>query len=264
MNVLIEYMTVSGPIRAVSDVEKSYMAEIVANANEELFEILSSRDEEGINERKISRAPHRLKSPNSRIEFSKQEAIVMMNGLQMVDMLLDVVRWSNFFHTIVTKADTIHVINEGFPTTKSGSLVLMHEEMHILSPFVPSREFYVLRHCKQLEMGTWVVVDVSYDWQKLEREEDPKTTLAWKLPSGCMIHDLANGTSRVTWVEHVEVDDRTETHSLFKDMICSQTNPAYGAQRWVFTLQRMAEKFASSIIDNPPPTQDYGGGTITL
>ncbi|KAG5524867.1 hypothetical protein RHGRI_031513 [Rhododendron griersonianum] len=46
----------------------------------------------------------------------------------------------------------------------------------------------------------------------------------------------------VTWVEHVQVDDKALTHPLYRDLIFHGL--AYGAERWLLTLQRMCERFA--------------------
>lgn len=70
----------------------------------------------------------------------------------------------------------------------------MYEQMHILSPLVPPREFYFLRHCQQIELGMWVIVDVSYECPK---EKSSLPSRSWRLPSGCMIQDLPNGCSKV-------------------------------------------------------------------
>ena len=68
----------------------------------------------------------------------------------------------------------------------------MYEQLHILSPLVPSREFYFLRHCQQIERGSWVIVDVSYDLSK-----ESSSPRCWRLPSGCIIQDMPNGSSKV-------------------------------------------------------------------
>jgi homeobox-leucine zipper protein len=69
----------------------------------------------------------------------------------------------------------------------------MYEEMHVLSPFVPSREFYLLRYCEQVEAGTWVIANVSYDYSK----EDGLHSSTWMFPSGCLIHQISNEYSKV-------------------------------------------------------------------
>lgn len=64
----------------------------------------------------------------------------------------------------------------------------------------------------------------------------------------------------MTWIEHVEVDDKTQTHRLYRDLICS--NVAYGAERWIVTLQRMCERFDYSM-DEVAPSCEFGGGKPT-
>lgn len=53
------------------------------------------------------------------------------------------------------------------------------------------------------------------------------------------------GLKKVTWVEHVEVDDRARSQNIFKHLIC--TGQAFGANRWVATLERQCERIASII-----------------
>ena len=72
----------------------------------------------------------------------------------------------------------------------------MYEEMHILSPLVPPREFFFLRYCQQVEPSVWVIADVSFDHMKEDTPDDH--TRAWRRPSGCMIQALPNGASRVS------------------------------------------------------------------
>lgn len=70
----------------------------------------------------------------------------------------------------------------------------MHEQMHILSPLVSPREYYFLRHCQQIELGLWAIVDVSYEWPK----DNISSSHCWRLPSGFMIQDMTNGCSNVS------------------------------------------------------------------
>jgi homeobox-leucine zipper protein len=57
----------------------------------------------------------------------------------------------------------------------------------------------------------------------------------------------------------VEVDDKTQTHRLYRDVI--RSNTAYGAERWVATLRRMCERFAFSMGETTP-SRELGGGTL--
>lgn len=64
-----------------------------------------------------------------------------------------------------------------------------------------------------------------------------------------------NGDIQVTWIENVEVDDRG-VHSLYKQLVSS--GHAFGAKRWVATLDRQCERLASAMASNVP-TADVGG-----
>lgn len=66
---------------------------------------------------------------------------------------------------------------------------------------------------------------------------------------------------QVTWVEHVEVDDKIQTHRLYRDLVCGRI--AYGAQRWIATLQRMCERFACSI-DEVSYSSEFGASKSSL
>ncbi|KAI5591210.1 hypothetical protein BDE02_04G063800 [Populus trichocarpa] len=236
--------------RGILDMEKALMAETAASAADELVRLLrvneplwikSPSDGRYILDRvgyeKLYPRDSHFKSSNARVESSKDSAMVIMPGMDLVDMFLDPNKWMDLFPTIVTKARTIILLEAGTVGNRNGSLQMMYEQMHILSPLVPPREFYFLRLCQQLEPGEWVIADISYDFMR-----DGSPSRAWRLPSGCMIQDKSNGCSKVTWVEHVEVDDRTQTHRLYRDLICGRS--AYGAERWIASLRRICERLA--------------------
>ncbi|RWW24213.1 hypothetical protein GW17_00011511 [Ensete ventricosum] len=42
---------------------------------------------------------------------------------------------------------------------------------------------------------------------------------------------------QVTWVEHMEIEEKNPIHPLFRDLI--DGGMAFGAQRWLATLQRI-------------------------
>lgn len=89
----------------LSDMDKSLMTDIAANAMEELLRLLqtneplwmkSSTDGRDIldldsYERMFPRANSHLKNPNVRIESSRDSGVVIMNGLALVDMFMDCV-----------------------------------------------------------------------------------------------------------------------------------------------------------------------------
>ncbi|XAR73608.1 hypothetical protein NMG60_11007633 [Bertholletia excelsa] len=175
----------------------------------------------------------------ARVESSKDSGLVAMDAVRLINMFMDPNKWVDLFPTMVTNARIIEQIETGMLGDQAGPLQLMYEQMHILSPMVAPREFYFLRYCKEIEQGVWVVVDVSYS------SPGGEILPTWKCPSGCMVQNKPNGCCEVTWVEHVEVDDKFPIHHLYRDLVAS-TPSAYGAKRWIVTLQRMAERFAVS------------------
>ncbi|XP_058189857.1 homeobox-leucine zipper protein HDG11-like [Rhododendron vialii] len=180
-----------------------------------------------------------LKGSRPQFESSKDEGIVRMHGSQLVGILMDSAKRANFFPTIITKGKTIQEL-DAQSGNLNGSLQLVHEQLHVLSPLVAPREFYLLRYCEQFNEGEWIIVNVSHDFFNESQQSSPFRS--WRLPSGCFIKDLSNGCSKVTWVEHVQVDEKALTHPLYRDLIFHGL--AYGAERCLLTLQRMCERFA--------------------
>ncbi|WCJ25143.1 Homeobox-leucine zipper protein ROC8 [Euphorbia peplus] len=252
-------VTLPFELKAIPEMEKALMSQTATAAFDELLRLLrineplwttASPDGRLIIHRdsydKIFPRPNHFKTSNARMESSKSSATVPINAMNLIEMFLDPSKWVDLFPTIVTKACIIQVLETGTLGNKHGALQLMYEQLHILSPLVPTRDFYFLRLCQQAEPGTWVVTDISYDCMK----ETNSPSRGWKLPSGCMIQEMPNGCSKVTWVEHVEVDDKTQTHRLYRDLICGNT--AYGAERWTVTLERMSERLAYSFAEASP------------
>ncbi|KAJ6766774.1 HOMEOBOX-LEUCINE ZIPPER PROTEIN MERISTEM L1 [Salix purpurea] len=248
----------------IPDMEKALMAETAASAADELVRLLRANEPlwikspsdgryiiDRVGYEKLYARSGRFKSSNARVESSKDSAMVTLPGMDLVDMFLDPNKWIDLFPTIVTKARTILVLEAGTVGNRNGSLQMMYEQMHILSPLVPRREFYFLRLCQQLEPGQWVIADISYDFLK-----DGSPSRAWRLPSGCMIEDKPDGCSKVTWVEHVEVDDRTQTHRLYRDLICGRS--AYGAERWIASLRRICERL-TFYKEETAAAREFGG-----
>ncbi|KAK2448342.1 homeobox-leucine zipper protein HDG11 [Trifolium repens] len=187
-------------------------------------------------------------------ESSKYSGIVRLDGLQLVEKFLDSEKWTNLFPTIVTKAETTKVLETGSPENRDGALLLMKEEMHILSPLVRPREFNIIRYCKQVDAGVWVITDVSFD---SSRPNTLPQSHSWKHPSGCMIREMPNKSCLVTWVEHVEVEDMLHTHQIFRDFVGSYI--LYGAESWIKELQRMRDRSFSFYAETIPAEESTGG-----
>ncbi|ONK65905.1 uncharacterized protein A4U43_C06F2180 [Asparagus officinalis] len=184
-------------------------------------------------------------------EASRETSVVIMNHVNLVEILMDVNQWSTVFSGIVSRAITLEVLSTGVAGNCNGALQVMSAEFQVPSPLVPTRESLFVRYCKQHGDGTWVVVDVSLDSLR------PSPVLRCRRrPSGCLIQEMPNGYSKVTWVEHVEVDDRS-VHNIYKPLVNSGL--AFGAKRWVSTLDRQCERLASVMASNIP---NGDGGVI--
>uniref|UniRef100_N1R4W9 Homeobox-leucine zipper protein ROC8 n=1 Tax=Aegilops tauschii TaxID=37682 RepID=N1R4W9_AEGTA len=196
-----------------------------------------------------------FRGPDVHVEGSRDSCLVLTSAIALVDMFMDSSKWTEFFPTIVTRARTIDVLVNGM-AGRSESLVLMYEELHVMSPVVPTREFCFLRYCRQIEQGLWAIADVSVDLQRDARYGAPPAR-SRRLPSGCLIADMSNGYSKVTWVEHMETEDKTPINQLYRDLVLS--GAAFGAHRWLAALQRACERHACLVT---PPHRDIAGVTL--
>ena len=150
----------------------------------------------------------------------------------------------------------------------------MYAEFQFLSPLVPTREAYFFRYCQHnAEEGIWTVVDFPVDGFN-DGLQTPLTRYR-RRPSGCLIQDVPNGYSKVTfnlpfkienflfsdrslliqvtWVEFSEVEDKP-VHQIFNQLVGS--GMTFSAQRWLAVLQRQCERLASLMARN---ISDLGG-----
>lgn len=257
------------PFVHLSDMDKSVMTDIARNAMDELIRLLQTDEplwtkghKDGMEilnidnyKRLFPRHNDTPKNPNVRTEASKASGVVMMNSLQLVDVFVDSIKWIELFPTIVSRARTIEVISSGLLGSPSGSLQLMYEELQVLSPLVLTRQLYLLRFVQQIEQGSWAVVNVSYDLPQYNPYTQSRFEVH-RLPSGCLIQDMPNGYSKVTWVEHMEVEEVAPIDRLYRDFIHSGL--AFGAKRWLASLQRACERTSSLMTTTM--SHDIGGG----
>ncbi|XP_006647677.1 homeobox-leucine zipper protein ROC5 [Oryza brachyantha] len=179
-------------------------------------------------------------------EASRESGLVIIdNSLALVETLMDERRWSDMFSCMIAKATVLEEVSTGIAGSRNGALLLMKAELQVLSPLVPIREVTFLRFCKQLAEGAWAVVDVSIDG--LVRDHNSATAPTTgnvkcrRLPSGCVMQDTPNGYCKVTWVEHTEYDEAS-VHQLYRPLL--RSGLAFGARRWLATLQRQCECLA--------------------
>ncbi|KAK9274468.1 hypothetical protein L1049_021716 [Liquidambar formosana] len=181
-----------------------------------------------------------------RTEATRDSAVVIMNSITLVDAFLDANKWMELFPSIVSRAKTVQLITSGVSGHASGSLQLMFAELQVLSPLVPTREAHFLRYCQQnVDEGTWVIVDFPID--SFHDNLQPSFPRYKRCPSGCIIQDMPNGYSRVTWVEHAEIEEKP-VHQIFDHYVNS--GMAFGAERWLAVLQRQCERLASLMARN--------------
>ncbi|XP_051119484.1 homeobox-leucine zipper protein ROC3-like [Andrographis paniculata] len=181
-----------------------------------------------------------------RTEASKDTAVVIMNSITLVDAFLDANKWMELFPSIVSRAKVLQVVHSEISGHANGSLYLMYAELQVLSPLIPTREAHFLRYCQHnAEEGTWAIVDFPLDG--FQNGYPPSLPYYKRRPSGCVIQDMPNGYSRVTWVEHAEVEDGS-IHQVFDSLVTSGV--AFGAQRWLAVMQRQCERLASLMARN--------------
>ncbi|XP_073045154.1 homeobox-leucine zipper protein ANTHOCYANINLESS 2-like [Primulina eburnea] len=181
-------------------------------------------------------------------EASRETGMVIINSLALVETLMDSNKWTEMFPCIIPRTSTTDVICSGMGGTRNGSLQLMHAELQVLSPLVPVRDVNFLRFCKQHAEGVWAVVDVSIDTIR-ETSGGPVFSSCRRLPSGCVVQDMPNGYSKVTWVEHAEYDESV-IHQLYRPLIGA--GMGFGAERWIATLQRQCECLAILMSSSVP------------
>ncbi|XP_076927963.1 homeobox-leucine zipper protein HDG1-like [Bidens hawaiensis] len=183
-------------------------------------------------------------------EATRESGTVIINSLALVETLMDSNKWAEMFPCMIARTSTLDVIANSMGGTRNGALQLMHAELQVLSPLVPVREVNFLRYCKQHAEGVWAVVDVSVD---TIRDGQAVFLTCRRLPSGCVVQDMPNGYSKVTWVEHAEYDESV-VHELYRPLI--RAGMGFGAQRWVAALQRQCECLAI-IMSSAVPTRDH-------
>ncbi|KAJ0733407.1 putative homeobox-leucine zipper protein GLAB [Helianthus annuus] len=141
------------------------------------------------------------------------------------------------FPSIISRAKTLQVIISGVNGMPNASLQLRNSFSSLLRT--------KFRH------GSWAIVDFPLD--SFHETFQPSLTRYKRHPSGCIIQDMPNGYSRITWVEHAEAENEL-VHGIFTDYVSS--GMAFGARRWLAVLQRQCERLASLMARN---ISDIGG-----
>ncbi|XP_022998611.1 homeobox-leucine zipper protein GLABRA 2 isoform X2 [Cucurbita maxima] len=192
------------------------------------------------------------------IEASRDTTVVFMEPSRLIQSFMDENQWKEMFPSMISKAATIDVICNGEVANWNGAVQLMFVEVQLLTPLVPTREIYFIRHCKQLDTEQWAIVDVSID-NVDDINIDASLMKYRKRPSGCIIKDESNGHCKVTMVEHLECE-KTQVHNLYRTIVNNGT--AFGARHWMATLQLQCERLAFFMATNIPIKDSTGVATL--
>ncbi|MCD7455182.1 hypothetical protein HAX54_027312 [Datura stramonium] len=135
-------------------------------------------------------------------EATRASGIVVGNSLTLVETLMDKSRWVEMFPCLVGKTNTIDVISTGIGGSKDGALLLIKTELQIISDLVPVREIEFLRFCRKYAEDIWAIVDVSVDIIQ-EGSQQYKIKNCRRLPSGCIVQDMHNGSSKMIAIPYI-------------------------------------------------------------
>eukprot|EP00250_Pteridium_aquilinum_P000754 c10913_g1_i1 orf=1364-3688(-) len=240
----------------LTDSEKLMVVELAVSAMEELAQIAQAAEplwvldlnssNELLDMEEYQRQFKTIIGPapaGATAEATRETDIVMMDARSVIETLMDMDLWAKMFSSIIAKARKVEVLSSGPIDPFDGAMQVVYAELQLPTPFVPTRELYFLRYSKKVE-HQWIVVDVCLD--SLRANPPPSLLKCRKRPSGCVLEETANGYSKVTWVEHVEVDN-TGVHPIYQSLVNSGVG--FGAQLWVATLQRQC-KWIASLLGN--------------
>ncbi|KAK9912096.1 hypothetical protein M0R45_035971 [Rubus argutus] len=207
-----------------------------------------------------------IPAPFFQSEASRDTATIRVSPITIVQTLMEVDQWLHIFCSMVTNAQILEVLSPGEEESYKERKQVMSAELVLTTPYVPAREAQFVRYSHQQLDGSWIVVDVSVD--ELRQFHRPSTrSVCRKRPSGCLIRDMQNGSSLVTWVENVDVREKEdEMHAILKPFV--ESSFAFGASRWISTLQRQAERFIYStginISPSDAPISPEGRRSLTM
>ncbi|GMI99592.1 ANTHOCYANINLESS 2, ARABIDOPSIS THALIANA HOMEODOMAIN PROTEIN [Hibiscus trionum] len=195
-----------------------------------------------------------MKPSGYQTESTRASGLVSLRGSALVETLMDANHWAEMFPCLVSRAATVDVLSTGTGVTRDNALQVMDAEFQVLSPLAPVRRVRFIRFCKQHSEGVWAVVDVSIDATR-DAANRHQFLNCRRLPSGCVIQDLDNKYTKVTWIEHSEYDE-SAVHHLLKPVINSGLG--FGAHRWIATLQRQSESLAVLMSADIPSEDNIG------
>ncbi|XP_076953065.1 homeobox-leucine zipper protein ANTHOCYANINLESS 2-like [Bidens hawaiensis] len=181
------------------------------------------------------------KPPGFVSEATRASSMVPISGSALVEALLNADQWRDMFTGLIGSCTTMEVISQGLGGSRSGALQLlmlkdqnfmqMKVEIQVISPIVPVRVLKFIRFTKQQAEGLWIMADLSI-------KNGMEGHVTRRCPSGCVIHDMRNGLSKITWIEHVEYNKQSVPYQ-YRKLISSGLG--FGEKRWISALLRHCE-----------------------
>ncbi|KAM0005941.1 putative homeobox-leucine zipper protein GLAB [Helianthus debilis subsp. tardiflorus] len=168
-------------------------------------------------------------------EATRASSVVSMTSSTLVEALLNADQWREMFMGMIGNCTTMEVISNGTDDLRNGALQLMKAEIQLISPLVPVRVLKFIRFAKQQAEGMWIVVDLSID-------SGMEGHVTRRCPSGCILHDMPNGFTVVTWIEHTQYKEQSVSQQ-YRQLISSGVG--FGAQRWISALLRYCESLSA-------------------
>ncbi|XP_047336128.1 homeobox-leucine zipper protein MERISTEM L1-like [Impatiens glandulifera] len=179
-------------------------------------------------------------------ESSRHSTTLTISSGSLLDVFMSPTHWKSFFSAIVSKVSCLEILSSGMlPGNHNGALQVIFIESHAQTPFVPIRDNIVARYCRQVGEKKWAVVDVSLDIFRSFHLVKSR-----KRPSGCIIEDMGDGFTKVTWIEHVEAEEASGVHPIYKALVSSGL--AFGAKRWLGILQSQTDRLVSVMYSTLP------------
>ncbi|CAN1265907.1 Homeobox-leucine zipper protein HDG1 [Linum perenne] len=182
-------------------------------------------------------------------EATRASGVVYINSLALVELLMDVDRWMEAFAGLVAsgiKLDTLS--SDGLLMVCNKLIMYIKAEFQPISPLILVRATKFIRSCEKEMDSVWSVVDIYVDANEGSSSNSDPASL--RLPSGCIINDLNNGCSKVTWVEHVQYDESL-VYPMMRPMV--RLGMGFGAGRWIATIQRYCECVALFLASSNMP-----------
>ncbi|KAL0441519.1 UNVERIFIED_CONTAM: Homeobox-leucine zipper protein GLABRA 2 [Sesamum radiatum] len=185
--------------------------------------------------------------PKKSIEASRESGIIFVDLLWLVQSFMDANQWKELFPGLISKAATVDVICNGEDVCRGPNADTHGGLQRIVFCSI----------LQKLGANQWAIVDVSVD--NIEDNIEASLKKCRKRPSGCIIEDKSSGHCKVTWVEHLECQ-KSMVHSLYRAVVNSGL--AFGAKRWISTLQQQCERLVFLVATNVPTKDSNGVATL--